>query len=217
MVRIEGGIFQMGDSATEKKERPLHAVTLNSFSIGKYEVTQNLWRSVMGSNPSTFNTCDECPVEQVDWESIQQFISKLNALTGKKFRLPTEAEWEYAAMGGNKSLHYKYSGSNNLSEVAWNKNNAADKTHPVGLKKPNELGLYDMSGNVWEQCSDWYDADYYQNSPTNNPRNDHPAKYRVVRGGSWRSGENRCYNKARNRNIKDHHISNLGFRLVLEE
>jgi sulfatase modifying factor 1 len=171
----------------------------------------------MGNNPSTFNSCGECPVEQVEWESIHLFISKLNTITGKKYRLPTEAEWEYAAMGGSKSMHYQYSGSNNLNEVAWNKDNAENKTHPVGLKKPNELGIYDMSGNVWELCSDWYSADYYKTSPASNPRNDQPAKYRVVRGGSWRSGENRCYNKARNRNIKDHHISNLGFRLVLEE
>lgn len=217
MVFVEGGTFQMGDSAGLKNEQPQHAVTLNSFSIGKYEVTQELWVAVMGSNPSTFNTCSTCPVEQVEWESVEIFLSKLNTLTGKKYRLPTEAEWEYAAMGGNKSKHYRYSGSNSLSEVAWHKGTAEEKTHPVGLKKANELGLHDMSGNVWELCSDWYDAAYYKRMPQNNPRNDTPAKYRVVRGGSWRSGENRCYSKARNRNIKDHHISNLGFRLVREE
>ena len=184
--------------------------------MGKYEVTQALWQSVMGYNPSTFKGCNECPVEEVSPVQVDSFIQKLNKLTGKKYRLPTEAEWEYAALGGNKTQGYKYAGSNDLNEVAWDKYNADNKTHPVGLKKPNELGLYDMSGNAWELCSDWYDEDYYKHSPTDNPRNDKRAEYRVVRGGSWRSGEERCYSRARNRNIKDHHKSNGGFRLVLD-
>lgn len=216
MVYIEAATFEMGIDGGLKKEHPKHTVKLNSYSIGKYEVTQNLWVSVMGSNPSTFNTCGECPVEQVTPETVDAFISKLNALTGKKYRLPTEAEWEYASAGGAKSQNYTYSGSNNLDEVAWNVDNADEKTHPVGTKKPNELGLYDMSGNVWELCQDWYSPKWYKKSPSDNPVNTQKAVFRLVRGGSWRSGPERCYNEARNRNSKHHHISNLGFRLVLE-
>ena len=216
MVLVEGGTFQMGVDDGLKKESPAHAVTVHSFLIGKYEVTQNLWHSGMGSNPSTFHGCDDCPVEQVSPDQVDSFIHRLNALTGKKYRLPTEAEWEYAALGGKSSRGYKYSGSNDLTEVAWCRQNADNKTHPVGQKKPNELGIYDMSGNVWELCSDWYEEDFYRKSPAINPRNDQIAKFRVLRGGSWRSGEERCYSKARNRNIKDHRKSNGGLRLVLD-
>jgi formylglycine-generating enzyme required for sulfatase activity len=179
-------------------------------------VTQSLWLAVMGDTPSTFHGCVDCPVEQISPERIDTFIHQINQLTGKQYRLPTEAEWEYAASGGNKSKGYEYSGSNDLSVVAWYEPNADNKTHPVGQKKPNELGIYDMSGNVWELCSDRYDAAYYKHSYTANPRNDHKAIYRVVRGGSWRSPQERCYTKARNRNIADHHKSNGGFRLAMD-
>ncbi len=217
MIFVEGGSFEMGSNDSLQNERPAHEVLLNSFYIGKYEVTQALWQAVMGSNPSGFKGCDECPVEELTWESIQEFLGKLNKQTGKQYRLPTEAEWEYAARGGSISKGYIYSGSNNISEVAWYKINADNKTHPVGLKKPNELGIHDMTGNVWELCSDWYDKNYYNKSPKSNPQNIKKSSYRVARGGSWRSMELRCYNKARNRNIKDHHIANGGFRLALDQ
>ena len=216
MVFVEGGTFEMGSNTGVKNERPVHKVTLNSFYIGVYEVTQSLWQSVMGDNPSYFKSCNTCPVEEASPEQVDLFLTKLNALTGKRFRLPTEAEWEYAARGGSKSKGYRYCGSDSLFEVGWVRDNAGEKTHQVGLKKPNELGLYDMSGNVWELCIDWWNPAFYKNSPADNPVNLKKAGFRVTRGGSWRSGEERCYNTARNRNVYDHHKQNCGFRLVMD-
>lgn len=215
MVFVEGGPFEMGIDGGLRKEEPRHTVVLSDYYISKYEVTQELWTSVMGSNPANFNDCPKCPVEEVTPETVDEFLKKLNAKTGKNYRLPTEAEWEYAAIGGKKTQGYRFSGSETFDEVAWNKHNADDRTHPVGQKKPNELGLYDMSGNVWELCQDWYYKHFYKESPKDNPVYLEETKHRLVRGGSWRSGANRCYNQARNRNIKDHHIANLGFRVVL--
>ena len=170
MVAVEGGTFQMGgeDPNGEPDEQPAHEVTLNSFVIGQTEVTQELWEAVMGFNPSSTRG-QKLPVENVSWYGCQQFITKLNQLTGQEFRLPTEAEWEFAARGGNLSKGYTYSGSNNLDEVAWYLNNSDSITHEVGTKAPNELGIYDMSGNVWEWCQDLYDSEYYANSPDDNP------------------------------------------------
>jgi len=170
MVYVEGGTFTMGGTSEQGSdafddEKPTHRVTLSAFHIGKYEVTQGLWREVMGSNPSLNKAGDDYPVERVSWEDCQEFVRKLNARTGLKFRLPTEAEWEYAARGGRKSRGYKYSGSNSLGDVAWYEANSGGGTHPVGRKSPNELGLYDMSGNVWEWCQDWY-GDYGSSSQT---------------------------------------------------
>lgn len=192
MVFVEGGSFTMGcksgrDSDCESDEKA-HSVTLSDFSIGKYEVTQALWRAVMGtstslSNPSYFKNCDECPVENVSWDDIQKFLRKLSEITGKKFLLPTEAQWEYAARGGQQSKGYQYAGSNNLNSVAWYGDNSNSKTHPVGQKQPNELGLYDMSGNVWEWCSDWYGD--YPSSSTRDPQGPSSGSGRVLRGGSW--------------------------------
>ena len=216
MVLVEGGSFIMGSNEDMANEKPAHKVTLKTFYMGKYEVTQSLWKSVMGSNPSHFNDCGECPVEELTWDMIQEFFIKLNTLTGKKYRLPTEAEWEYAAAGGNQSKGYRYSGSNDPAEAGWYKVNAGERTHPVGQKKANELGIYDMTGNAWELCEDWYQNDYYKKSPFSNPVCTKESSYRVSRGGSWRSMELRLYNKARNRNIKDHHIANGGFRLALD-
>ena len=185
MVRVEGGTFTMGATAEQgsdanEDEKPAHQVTLSSYMIGKTEVTQELWEAVMGSNPSDFKGSN-LPVEEVSWEDCQTFIRKLNALTGKNFRLPTEAEWEFAARGGNNSRGYKYSGSNTLSNVAWYDDNSSDKTHPVATKAPNELGIYDMSGNVWEWCSDWYGS--YSSSSQYNPTGSNTGSHRVARGG----------------------------------
>ena len=170
MVYVEGGTFTMGatseqGSDADDNEKPIHRVTLSSYYINRYEVTQAEWKAVMGSNPSNFKG-DDLPVEQVSWNDCQTFIRKLNTLTGKNFRLPTEAEWEFAARGGNNSHGYKYSGSDDIGSVAWYIGNSVDKTHPIGHKSPNELGLYDMSGNVWEWCQDWY-GDYSSSFQTN--------------------------------------------------
>jgi len=205
----------MGDTFNEGDydEKPVHSVTVSDFYIGKYEVTQKQWVEIMGSNPSYFKG-DNRPVENVSWNDVQEFIRKLNEKTGGNFRLPTEAEWEYAARGGNKSRGYKYSGSNNVGEVAWYWNNSGKKTHPVGTKKPNELGIYDMSGNVWEWCADWYDKNYYQNSPRNNPKGPASGSSRVLRGGSWVHDENylRCSDRYYfTPNFRSYII---GFRLV---
>ena len=187
MVEVVGGTFTMGATAEQgsdagKAEKPAHQVTLSSYMIGKTEVTQELWEAVMGSNPSEFNGSN-LPVENVSWEDCQTFIRKLNALTDKNFRLPTEAELEFAARGGNNSRGYKYSGSNTVSNVAWYKDNSSSTTHPVATKAPNELGIYDMSGNVEEWCNDGY-GDYTSASQTN-PTGPNSGSSRVYRGGSW--------------------------------
>lgn len=214
MVEVEGGTFQMGSSSSgETNEVPIHSVTLSSFSIGKTEVTQGQWQAVMGNNPSYFKG-DTRPVEQVSWEGCQEFIVKLNRLTGKQYRLPTEAEWEYAARGGNKSRGYTYSGSNNLDEVAWNTDNSGSETHAVGQKRANELGLYDMSGNVYEWCNDWYDEDYYGQSPSSNPQGASSGSDRVHRGGSWGNYAQYCRSAYRNDGTPSFRNGRLGFRLV---
>lgn len=217
MIPVEGGTYQMGTNDGVRSERPVHTVTVNSFSIGKYEVTQAQWQAVMGNNPSYYKNCPDCPVEEITLADADSFIVKLNALSGKKYRLPTEAEWEYAALGGKLSKGYLYPGGNNLQQVGWVVQNADKRTHPVGQKLPNELGIYDMPGNVWELCADYWDPGYYKHSPANNPCNTQPAMLRVTRGGSWRSAENRCYCKARNCNVYDHYRKeNFGLRLVLD-
>ena len=190
MVFVQGGTFTMGctdeqGSDCYDNEKPAHQVTLSDYYIGKYEVTQGLWKKVMGNNPSYFKKCgDDCPVENVSWNDCQEFINKLNQLTGKRFRLPTEAEWEYAARGGSKaSYQTKYAGSYALDDVAWNLNNSNKKTHTVGTKKPNALGIYDMSGNVEEWCNDWYGD--YRSGGVMNPKGASTGSLRVIRGGGW--------------------------------
>ena len=188
MVHIKGGTFMMGafDVAFDigiDDELPSHSVTLSDYYMNKYEVTQELWLTVMGSNPSHFSSSLNCPVEQVSWDDCQLFIHKINQMTGMRFRLPTEAEWEYAARGGVNSKGYKYAGGNTLDDVAWYGNNSNAMTHPVGEKNPNELGLYDMSGNVYEWCQDWY-KEYSDNALTN-PSGPNSGSYRVLRGASW--------------------------------
>jgi formylglycine-generating enzyme required for sulfatase activity len=213
MIFVDGGTFQMGSTSGEIDEKPVHSVELSSFSIGKYEVTQAQWKAVMGKNSSKFVGCDNCPVEQVSWDDIQKFILKLNQLTGKKYRLPTEAEWEFAARGGIKGKGYKYSGSNSIGDVAWCSKNSTNKTHPVGLKKPNELGIYDMSGNVWEWCSDWYDK--YDSIKQVIPMGPNSGKLRVLRGGSWFVDASYCGSTYRSGDVPNIRSSASGFRLVL--
>jgi formylglycine-generating enzyme required for sulfatase activity len=225
-IRIEGGTFTMGcqdgrDTDCDDDEKPPHQVTVSTFYLSKYEVTQAQWRQVMGSDPAELYNkgCDQCPVERVSWNDIQEFLQKLNAQTSMNYRLPTEAEWEYAARGGNQSRGYVYSGSNDVAEVAWYSANAREgnsygaqkTTRPVGGKKPNELGLYDMSGNVWEWCSDWYGA--YENSAQQNPSGPQEGSPRVLRGGSWRSGPAVVRCADRDFYSPGYRVSFLGFRL----
>ena len=219
MVRVEGGTFTMGateeqgSDADDSFEKPTHQVTLSSYMIGKTEVTQELWEVVMGSNPSHFKGSN-LPVEQVYWEACQAFITKLNALTGKNFRLPTEAEWEFAARGGNKSRGYKYCGSNTLSNVAWYKDNSSSTTHPVASKAPNELGIYDMSGNVLEWCNDWFDIYYSLSEYNPTGPNSSRSSYRVGRGGCWCDYAWAC-RVSRRTTAPTYLTGDLGLRLAL--
>jgi formylglycine-generating enzyme required for sulfatase activity len=217
MVFVAGGEFRMGSIDGELDEKPMHRVVLSDYFIGKYEVTQKLWQKVIGSNPSSIKDCPECPVEQVSWEDIQDFLKKLNAATGKNYRLPTEAEWEYAARGGSKSNGHPYAGNHDLSSVAWFSSNSGSKIHSVGQKQPNELGLYDMSGNVWEWCADRYGANYYHNRPNPdvNPQGPPSGLWRVFRGGSWNYFQDLCRVGLRNRDRPSLRYHDLGFRLVL--
>ena len=219
MVKVEAGTFMMGATSEMKDpysdKKPVHQVTLtNDYYMGKYEVTQALWQAVMGSNPSNFKG-DNLPVETVNWNDCQEFISKLNSLTGRKFRLPTEAEWEYAARGGKKSRGYQYSGSRKISDVAWYEGNSRSKTHPVGRKQANELGIYDMSGNVWEWCSDWYGS--YSSSSQTNPMGSDSGAKRVRRGGSWCYIARICRSSYRYGDAPDCRGLYLGLRLALSE
>ena len=214
MVSVEGGTFQMGSETGDSDEKPVHEVKLNGFSIGQTEVTKELWEAVMGTNPSNWKGL-KLPVEKVSWNDCQTFITKLNSLTGQQFRLPTEAEWEYAARGGNQSKGYTYSGSNNLEDVAWYTSNSGSKTHDVATKAPNELGIYDMSGNVWEWCQDWYGSSYYSSSLINNPTGPSSGSYRVCRGGSWSYAATGCRCARRNFGSPGGTSTSLGFRLAL--
>ena len=218
MVEVRGGTFTMGATSEQgdanDDEKPTHEVTLSDYYIGKTEVTQALWEAVMGNNPSYFQG-KSLPVENISWNDCKTFIVKLNALTGKTFRMPTEAEWEYAARGGSKSRGYKYSGSGNIDEVAWHKDNSEEKTHEVGTKRPNELGLYDMSGNVWEWCNDWY-GDYSSASQTN-PKGPDSGANRIGRGGGWWYYARGCRCSIRGDFGPDYRNEFLGLRLCLSE
>ena len=218
MIAVEGGSFNMGSNESDyADEKPIHTVTVSSFKMGKYEITQAQWKAVMTTNPSYFSECDTCPVEYVSYTDVQGFIEELNYKTGKKYRLPTEAEWEFAARGGNNSNDYIYSGSSTPSKVAWTDENSKGKTHPVGKLRPNELGLYDMSGNVLEWCSDWYGEDYYSNSPSNNPEGPVSGTRRVLRGSSWYLLASLC--RVADRFIFDpsRRFGFIGFRVVLSQ
>ncbi len=216
MVNVPGGTFTMGGTSEQgsdafNDESPSHQVTLTAFSIGQTEVTQELWQAVMGNNPSSFNGSKR-PVESVSWDDSQTFIRKLNSLTGQKFRLPTEAEWEYAARGGRNG-GTKYAGSNSIDDVAWYINNSGSSTHDVATKRANDLGIYDMSGNVWEWCQDWY-GDYSSSSQTN-PQGPSTGSYRVRRGGSWYNLAGDCRVSYRGSFVPDYRYGNLGLRLAL--
>ena len=219
MVYVQGGTFTMGATSEQGSdayddEKPAHSVTLSSFYICKYEVTQELWQAVMGSNPSTFKG-NYNPVECVSWYDCKTFISKLNSLTGKNYRLPTEAEWEYACRGGNRSNGYKYSGSNTLSDVAWYSLNSGNKTTMVRIKSSNELGIYDMSGNVYEWCSDWYGN--YSNMAQTNPTGPNSGSNRILRGGCWYNNAKYCRSTTRYSYVPGYSSCSIGFRLCLSE
>ena len=218
MKRVEGGTFTMGATAEMSEpyshEKPTHQVTLSSYAIGETEVTQALWQAVMGNNPSNFKG-DDLPVENVSWYDCQTFINKLNNLTGQRFRLPTEAEWEFAARGGNRSNHTQYSGSSRLDDVAWYGGNSGRKTHPVKTKRTNELGIYDMAGNVWEWCQDRYGS--YSSSSQSNPTGPDSGLGRVVRGGGWCNTAGSCRSSIRFGNSPGYRNGSLGLRLALSE
>lgn len=244
MMKVKGGTFTMGSTNGEDDEKPTHQVTLSDYSIGKTEVTQALWKAVMGktvsqiaseNNWGTYGVGDNYPMYDISYNDCKSFISKLNSITGKNFRMPTEAEWEFAARGGNNSKGTQYSGSNNLDDVAWYWKNSGDKyldgtdndwdydkvmnnhckTHPVAQKQANELGLYDMSGNVWEWCSDWYSS--YSSSSQTNPTGASSGSNFVYRGGSWFSFAGRCRSSRRGYGFPDKYYFNLGLRLCLSE
>jgi formylglycine-generating enzyme required for sulfatase activity len=222
LITVEGGTFTMGctdgDCYTDGREGPAHQVTLSSFKMAKYEVTIQQWEELLGTFLSFPFPGENIPAHYISWNDAQEFITKLNEVTGKKYRLPTEAEWEYAARGGNKSKGYKYSGSNDIEEVAWYYSNSNARPQPVGTKAPNELGIYDMSGNVWECCSDWYG--YYSSGSQTDPTGPSGGEFRVSRGGGFTSGEVissatdlRVSNRARGH--ANYRYLSLGLRLVL--
>ncbi len=227
LVFVEGGIYDMGDEHGDLWSAcsPVHPVRVSDFFIGKYPVTQALWKAVMDNENPSFFKGDDRPVEQVSWDDTRGFIQKLNEKTsdsrpaGYIYRLPTEAQWEYAARGGKLRQGYKYSGSNKLKEVGWFDDNSHGETKPVGLKCPNELGLYDMSGNVYEWCQDWHDSSYYEKCKeqglVENPEGPKSGSDRVIRGGGWDSGAQGCRAASRFDYGPDIRGDDVGFRLAL--
>lgn len=219
MIFVKGGTFTMGATAEQESdaadwEHPAHKVTISKgYYVGETEVTQGLWKAVMGENPSFFRNGDNYPVEQVSWDDVQVFIQELNRLTGKKYRLPTEAEWEYAARGGGKSQGFKYSEGFGIEQVAWYKSNSGMETHPVGLKLPNELGLYDMSGNVWEYCQDLQGS--YSGSAQTDPIGASTGQARVCRGGGFGNVAQCSRVSFRHISYTDSRLMACGFRLAL--
>lgn len=213
MVFVEGGEFIQG-SFREHDEKPLHSVHVDDFFIGKYEITQRQWKNIMGGNPSFFDYCNECPVENVSFKDIEDFIQALNAETGANYRLPSEAEWEYAARGGNKSMGYVFSGGDDPDEVAWYSGNNKQHTRKPGLKKPNELGIFDMSGNVMEWCGDWYRNTYYTEAPFKNPQGPSSGTHKVIRGGSWNNSKDKIRSTNRAYAVQGSKYDDLGFRLA---
>ena len=219
MVRVKGGEFVMGcinegNSNCDEPELHPHTVTIRDFYISKYEVTQKQWFAVMGSNPSYFKNCNTCPVEMVSWADANNFIKKLNQLTGEQYRLPTEAEWEYAAKGGHRPSTSSYSGGESLNNVSWNYSNSDEKTHSVGNKNSNSLGVHDMSGNVSEWCQDWYDKEYYEKSKKNNPKGPYKGTLKTIRGGAWKNTSKALKVFARSSNYPSSKSQFVGIRLA---
>jgi formylglycine-generating enzyme len=221
MVLVEGGSFTMGllrDATKQGSGRTprTHSVTLSSFKIGKYEVTQAEWQAVMSDslNLSWNQDCAKCPVEEVSWNDIQLFIRKLNAITGRQYKLPTESQWEFAALGGNKSKGYTYAGSDYFDEVVWQGGTFTGKTQPVGAKRPNELEIYNMSGNVAEWCQDWFNPDYAPGSQTD-PSGASSGFGHVIRGGSWGVHPSECQTVSFKMGYPNDRNARVGFRLVL--
>lgn len=232
LIKVKGGTFSMGSVSGSSNEAPVHQVTLNDFYIGETEVTQELWEAVMGLNLDYYRrraeadfgwVCDfhgkgpKYPMYYVSWNDCVDFVNKLNASTGKTYSLPTEAQWEYAARGGNKSQGYIYSGSNSANEVAWfgSTIDRGGTCYPVKTKQPNELGIYDMSGNIREWCNDRYSSTYYSSSPSTEPQGPSSGSKRVLRGGSWRDGANDIKVTKRLDQNAYKHYNRIGLRIVL--
>jgi sulfatase modifying factor 1 len=221
MIKIKGGSFTIG--GTENDEKPVHSVTVDDFSMGKYEITVAQYKAfckatgrTMPKTPS-WGVKDNYPIVNVNFNDATDYCNWLSKVTSKKYRLPTEGEWEYAARGGTKSKTFLYSGSNTIDELGWNSSNAGDQAQAVGLKKPNELGLYDMSGNVMEWCNDWYNDSYYATSPTKNPQGPKSGSNRVLRGGSWYHSPSFCRVAFRSGNRPSDRYDSRGFRVVLSK
>ena len=217
MVFVQGGTFTMGCTKEQgdnclEDEKPSRQVTLDDYYIGRYEVTQAQWRYIMGRNPSKFRGCWSCPVENVSWFDVQKFISKLNERTGQTYRLPTEAEWEFAARGGTKSRGYRYAGANYLDTLAWYYGNSGNRTHSVGRTLPNELGIFDMTGNVFEWCADWFGP--YPPYNQNNHKGASAGPDRVLRGGSYDAYPWACRVSYRRDASPVSRTADQGFRLV---
>jgi formylglycine-generating enzyme len=225
IVRIEGGTYTMGSNSSEagNEEKPAHSVTVKSFGMSKYEITVAQYRAFCNTSGLTMPDApfwgwkDKHPMAMVSFDDAIAYCNWLSEETGKTYRLPTEAEWEYAACGGGRSHGYNYAGSDSLDEVGWNSNNAGGQTQVAGSKNPNELGLYDMSGNVWEWCSDWYDESYYSKSPSTNPKGPSSRTYRVLRGGSWDDDVDYCRITCRNHDAPGNRNFNYGFRVVISD
>jgi sulfatase modifying factor 1 len=230
MIYVKGGQFFMGGDDQRYRgedyanERPVHRISISGFYIGKYEVTQSQWRAIMGINPPAYTgsrygnkDCDNCPVVKVTWEDVQEFIRRMNMkYPGKRYRMPTEAEWEYASRGGKYSKNYKYSGGDKLSEVGWY-GHRNGTTSPVGKKLPNELSIYDMSGNVLEWCSDWFGDEYYKGAVDMiDPKGPDNGELKVLRGGSYSEDADVCRNVHRTRMIPSTSHWDIGFRLAMD-
>lgn len=211
LVMVKGGCFLQGSDKGASNEKPVHAVCLPDYYLGKYEVTQRDWQDVMGFKPSRFQTCGEgCPVDSVSWSDAREFINKLNSITGRNFRLPTEAEWEFACRERGKNV--SFCGNNDVEPIAWQRNNSGTKPHPVGQKLPNSLGIFDMSGNVWEWVLDWSGA--YPSARQNDPKGSASGSTRVRRGGSWQYDPEKARAAWRSSGYPDDRAMDIGFRLA---
>ncbi len=214
MVWVTGGSFIMGDNMGEPDEKPAREVVVNGFSMSKYPVTQRQWEVVMGYNGSEYKACQQCPIDNVSWKDAQEFVRRLNLMSGKHYTLPTEAEWEYAAKGGKKGKGYIFSGSDNIEEVGWHAGNSGRRPHVVGEKVANELGLYDMTGNMWEWCQDKYGRFYYEENIKYSPEGPKDGTGRVRRGGSWFTSAKNCRNASRSHVNEDYKDNSVTFRLA---